>query len=233
MKLSLFVPVYNEERILAKSIRELSVQCAKMGSYELIIIDDTSQDKTGALADALAKKDRRIRVLHYKNGPSRRENLGVSFPKAKGELVGFCDVDLAPDINRLGDMIAAIERGADIAIGSRYKGIAADREFSRLFISKVYNGVIRLMFGSRVRDHQCGLKVFRRAVALQLAAEAGYDSSFTRGWSWDAEMLIRAQRHQFKIAELPLKWVRGEKSSFNWKRELRIVKYLLRLRLQL
>ena len=82
-------------------------------------------------------------------------------------------------------------------------------------------------------DHQCGFKAFKKSVLMDLVKSAGYDSTFKRGWFWDAEILIRARRTGYKIVEIPVTWKSGDKSSFNFKNELRMIPYMLKLRSEL
>ena len=77
------------------------------------------------------------------------------------------------------------------------------------------------------------IRVRGRQAFLALKEEMGYDEKFLRGWFWDAELLIRAQRKKLRILEMPVKWVRAEKSSFNFRRELKVIPYMFGLRKRL
>ena len=143
----------------------------------------------------------------------------------------FSDTDLATDISSLKSLVKAAEGKYDIAIGSRYlKDSKIRRKPERRIISFFYNNFVRLYLRSRIRDHNCGFKAFKKQVILDLVEEAGYDKSFTRGWFWDAEILIRAQRKKLKIAEIPAHWIEPKKSTFSFKREKRMIPYILGLR---
>ena len=199
-------------------------------------MDDSSTDKTSDIGKRLSKNIK-IKYLRYNNGPSRRENLAVSFGKAKGDIIVFMDTDLAVDLEALPKIISNVGK-YDIAIGSRYvKGARVKRTYFRLLLSKFYNYFVRAYFRSRIRDHQCGFKAFKKKVILKLVKKMSYDKTFRRGWFWDAEMLMLAQRLGYKIREIPVKWKYGEKSTFNLKRELRMLFYILhvkkRLRIEL
>ena len=235
MKVSVFIPAYNEEKIIEKNVLIVfkKLKSLKKG-FELFIVDDTSSDQTGEIATALAKKHKEIHYLRYENGPSRRENLAASFHKAKGSIVIYMDLDLATSLDHLEQLINEIEINKnDVAIGSRYLGTKAKREVSRRIISVCYNTFMRTYFGSKVKDHQCGFKAFKKEVLLQLVKEAGYDKRFVRGWFWDTEILLRAQKHHFRIKEFPVKWRYGDSSSFILKREFRMMNYVLGLRKRL
>jgi hypothetical protein len=230
--LSIFVPAYNEGERLGKNIKEV-VSSLEGLDYELYIVDDGSTDETGEVGKRLAAENERISCIRYDNGPSRRENLAISFKKAGGDYIGFIDADLSASPEYFPEMISKIGE-YDIIVGSRYvPGSETQRETSRLLVSKAYNIFIRLYFGSKIQDHQCGLKLFRRDVILDLVEESGYDDKRLRNFSWDAEILLRAQRKGLKILELPVKWVRSDKTSTRILRDMRMIPYLLGLRFRL
>ena len=231
-KISVFVPIYNEERVLYKNIMRILDSIKKItNSFELIIVDDNSSDKSPDICKKLAKKSSKVRYLRYNNGPSRRENLAISFKKAKGNVIVMMDIDLSVDPAFMGRLIKEIENGADISTGSRYlKGSFIKRTFKRRVISCFYNLFMRSYFKSYIRDHQCGFKAFRKNVILSLVKDMGYDSRYIRGWFWDVELLVRAQKKSYRIVEFPVRWIHSQKSEFNLKRELRMIPYVLRLR---
>jgi len=140
---------------------------------------------------------------------------------------------LATNLRHLKRLLEEVKEGADISIGSRYMGISAKRTFLRRAMSVVYNTFIRIYFGSKIRDHQCGFKAYKRDVIHRLIDKAGYDKKLIRGWFWDAEILIRAQKEGYKIAEFPVEWICGESSSFKFRREIKLLKYVIKLKSRL
>lgn len=226
--INIFLPIYNEEKIVKENILKVYNEIKKLKEeFKIFIIDDGSKDKTPEICKELTKEHKEINHLYFENGPSRRENLGKSFLNIpNNEIICFMDIDLASDIQRTNDLINYIKEGYDVSIGSRYKGIKSVRSIKRLIISKTYNGIICLLFGSKIDDHQCGFKAFKSEKIKEIIQQMGYDNSFKRGWFWDAEILLRAQKNGFKIQEFPIKWEAGKQSSFNFQRELRILKYM-------
>jgi glycosyltransferase involved in cell wall biosynthesis len=217
--ISLFIPVYNERNI--KDNLDLVYNKMKQitNDFEVIVVDDGSTEFFPIYNG--------IRYFKY-DKPSRRENLAKSFYYGKGDIIAFIDADLSVDLSYLKQLFSEIDN-FDIAIGSRYiDGAIVKRELFRKIISGVYNTFIRTFFDSDILDHQCGFKAFKKSVLLDLVDELGYDYSYNRGWFWDAELLIKAQKKGYKIKEFPIKWVRSDNSSFDWKRELRMIRYILR-----
>jgi glycosyltransferase AglD len=233
-QISVVLPCYNEKELAVEHTREVYSYLKNLGwNFELIVCDDASTDGTAEALNKLTEPE--IRVLHFTNGPSRRENLSRALQDAKGEVLVYMDMDLSTDLKYLTDIVNPVLHDSyDIAIGSRYKeGAEVKREVLRLVYSKLYNGTIRMLFGSKVLDHQCGFKAFRRNVFHELAQELGYDEEFLRGWFWDAELLIRAQQKKLRILEIPVKWILAKKSSFHFFRELKVLPYMLGLKFRL
>jgi glycosyltransferase AglD len=234
MQLSVFVPCYNEEKRLEKNITLIYHALQAFGkSFELVIVDDGSSDGTPRIAKILAGMYEEVIHLRYEDGPSRRENLGKAFSTARADTVLFMDLDLSVPLTYLPRLIDGIEKGNDIAIGSRYKDVKAKRKFVRRVISGVYNTFMQLYFGSTIADHQCGFKAFKKHVALDLVHEMGYDTKLVRGWFWDVEFLVRAQRKGLAIDEFSVEWIFGKQSTFDFTRELRMLPYVIWLRFRL
>jgi len=232
---SVYLPVYNEEKVLEKNVMRVDQALHAIGKpYEIIIVDDNSTDKSSAIAKRLARK-KSIRALRYENGPSRRENQGRAFAEAKGDIIAFMDIDLATDLKDLSLLLTSVySKKWDVAIGSRYiHGAVIKRLTVRRIYSWCYNTAIRMLFDSRIDDHQCGFKAYRKSVVMDLLNRMGYDSSFKRGWFWDAEMMIRAQKQGLHIRELPVVWTRGAKTSFSFKREIKVIPYMIGFRFRL
>jgi glycosyltransferase involved in cell wall biosynthesis len=236
LKLSILLPCYNEEQILQHNMLQVKAAADALGkSYEIIVVDDSSKDATPIIAKRLASSHKNIITKRYENGPSRRENLGDAMLTAKGDVIAFMDIDLATDIKHLPALVLPILSGEkDVMIGSRYiRGAKVQRTPVRRIYSFLYNNLIRALFFSRFSDHNCGFKAFKAPLLKELLAQAGYDRSFTRGWFWDPELLIRAQRRHLRIGQIPVVWNRGAQSSFSFGRDAKALLYMFRLRLRL
>jgi glycosyltransferase AglD len=234
VEVSVFLPCYNEEKRLQSHVTQILHALQDMGkTFELVIVDDGSTDGTGRVGKILAGMYSEVMYIRYQSGPSRRENLAKAFSRARGDIIVFMDLDLSVPLSYLSRLIEGVEKGNDVAIGSRYKNVKAKRKFVRRVISGVYNTFMRLYFGSVVEDHQCGFKAFKKEVVLDLVKEMGYDGTLVRGWFWDVELLVRAQRHNLIIDEFSVEWTFGKQSSFDFGRELKMLPYVLRMRFRL
>ena len=237
---SLFIPVYNASQVIKESVKKCYEALSQLNrDFEIIVVDDNSGDTPRSfrrmLDEVSIDKEGKIKYLPYDKGPSRRENLAKSFNLARYGTVGFIDADLSCNPSYLLGAIELLrEKSADIVIGSRYiKGAEVKRRFLRRFFSFFYNKTLQILFESTIKDHQCGLKVFRRSTTLPIIACMGYDDKYIRGWFWDAEFLIRAQKAGLKIIEMPVKWRYADTSTFSVKRELRCLKSIYKLKKEL
>jgi glycosyltransferase involved in cell wall biosynthesis len=227
-KVSLYIPIFNEEEILERDLELISYVLRKLPyDYEIFVVDDASIDHSALIAEKIASTNRDVKHLRFEEGPTRRENLAQAFKQATGDIVAFMDIDLATNLRFVPDLIHEADHKADIVTGSRYaKGAKIKRRLGRLVVSVLYNGFIRLLFGTKVRDHECGFKAFKRNVILKLVDEMGYDASLNRGVFWDTELIVRALRDGYSVKEIPVWWTEKRKSSLYFGREIRALQYI-------
>jgi glycosyltransferase involved in cell wall biosynthesis len=199
------IPVYNEERDLAPNIRRLDAYLERAPTFDarIVIADNASSDGTQAEAERLASKLPRVRVLRLiRKGRGRA--IATAWLGSDAEVLVCMDVDLATGLEALPPLVAAIVSGhSDIAIGSRLvSGARVIRGPKRELISRAYNLLLRALLGVRFRDAQCGFKAIRADVARRLLPMVE-----NRGWFFDSELLVLAERAGYRILELPVDWV--------------------------
>ncbi|MFH1606048.1 MAG: glycosyltransferase [Nanoarchaeota archaeon] len=230
-KISIFLPVYNEYQRIIPNIEGIMTECKKNKlSFEIIVIDDNSNDDSLTKIKKACNKHKEISYYHYLNGPTFRENLAQTFKKAKGEIIIFADIDLAKTYEHINLLVNEINKGFDIVVGSRYKNTKTKRSIKRLIISKIFNKLIQIMFKSKILDHQCGAKAFKKELILSLVKEMGYDKKNKRKWFWDTEILLRAQKKDLKIKEIGIKWAETKESSVKMRQQISIIKYIMNLK---
>jgi dolichol-phosphate mannosyltransferase len=194
------VPTYNE----VENIADIA-KAVRAHGYRLLIVDDGSPDGTGDVADRLAADDGGVSVLH------RPEKAGLGSAYAAGfetaanlDATVFCemDADFSHDPADLPRLIAAIDGGADVAIGSRYVpgGGTEGWPWHRRAISKGGNAYAALMLGIHVRDATAGFRAFRREAVTRLDP-ASCDAS---GYAFQVEMARRAEDAGLRITEVPI-----------------------------
>jgi hypothetical protein len=228
-KVSLFIPIFNEKDVIERYIDTLGHIFKKIPvAYEIFIVNDASQDNVKQILKKIHSSNREVTLLNYDIGPTRRENLAQSFNKATGDIVVFVDVDLAASLSFLQSLIDQVISGYDIATGSRYvTGSRIKRKPFRWIISVIYNAFVRVIFQTKIRDHMCGFKAFKRDVILRLVDEMGYDKTFKRGVFWDTELLVRSVRHGYRIKEVPIRWDERNESKLYFIREVKTLGYIM------
>ncbi len=197
MKISVITPTFNERDNLAPNIAEISSALAGT-SFEIIIADDDSPDRTWEHAQEIAATDPRIRVIRR----TSQRGLGASvidgFAAARGEFIACIDADLQHDPSALPNMLEAVEAGADVAIGSRYVdgGGTGNWNFARRMISRVATRMAQGFLGIQLSDPMSGYFVMRRADFLKVQ-----HSLDGRGFKILLEIL--AELRPRTIAEVP------------------------------
>jgi dolichol-phosphate mannosyltransferase len=203
----LVLPTFNEaenlEGIVAACTAALET-CAP-GGYRILIVDDSSPDGTGELADQLAAAHASVEVLHRE----RREGLGpaylAGFRRALDGGAGYVfemDADFSHDPKDLSRLLEAVAAGADVALGSRYVrgGGVEDWGLVRRVISRGGCAYARTVLGLDVRDLTGGFKCFRREVleAIEL------DTVRSHGYCFQVELTARARQRGFTVREVPI-----------------------------
>jgi len=206
-KYSIIIPARNEQNSIANAINKVA-SALKGTAYEIIVAEDGSTDDTVKQAAKACKKLPNASLLHSEKRLGRGKAVCQAFAKAKGEVVAFIDADLSPGLDSLKPVLLQAERHG-IAIGSRYlMQSRVERGAARSIASKAYNLLAKLLLGTKVSDHQCGLKAFRKSIALQLCQQCTQ-----KGWSWDTEILAIAHENGFDIAEVPVNWKERKKGA--------------------
>jgi glycosyltransferase involved in cell wall biosynthesis len=192
ISISVFFPCYNEEGNVRRVVERAKEVLEDMGAdYEIIIIDDGSKDRTGEIADELAKKDERLKVVHHRPNRGYGGALQSGFRAATKELVFFTDGDGQFDIGEIKTLLPMIEKN-DIVCGYR---MGRQDPFVRRMNGRLWTGLVNLLFGMKIRDIDCGFKLFKRAVVADMPMSSG-------GALISAEILARATQKGYKIAQV-------------------------------
>jgi glycosyltransferase involved in cell wall biosynthesis len=194
LSVSLFLPAYNEAPLVEPTVRKaIEVLAATCRDFEVIVVDDGSSDATGAIADALARDDRRVRVVHHAQNQGYGQALRTGFGAATCDIVAYTDIDEPADLWLLRDAVRHFDRH-DLVIGYRLRQYDTLRR--RLF-TWGYNRLVRALFGLDVRDINFSFKLIRRSRLRDIRLSAS--SVFI-----DGEFLVEAQRLGLRIAQVPV-----------------------------
>jgi dolichol-phosphate mannosyltransferase len=203
------LPTYNERENLEPMLRALGDK-----GVRVLVIDDSSPDGTGELADRLAAELDHVGVLHRE----QKEGLGPAYlagfrrALAEGaELVLEMDCDFSHDPDDVPRLVAAVREGADVALGSRYVNGGTVRNWGplRRFVSAGGSFYARVLLGTDVRDLTGGFKCYRRRVLETIDLDA-IDS---KGYAFQIETTYRTLRKGFRVVEVPITFVDREEGG--------------------
>jgi putative flippase GtrA len=205
-QIEIVVPVYNEEAILARSIRRLHrfLSDGFPFTWRIVIADNASTDATPAIAAALEHElGRSVAVLRLER-KGRGRALRAAWSASEARVVCYMDVDLSTDLRALLPLVAPLLSGhSDLAIGTRLAhGARVVRGPKRELISRAYNRVLHATLRARFSDAQCGFKAARADALAGLLGAVRDD-----GWFFDTELLVLAQRRGLRIHEVPVDWI--------------------------
>jgi glycosyltransferase involved in cell wall biosynthesis len=205
LELEVVVPVHNEERTLALSIRRLHryLTSAVRLRWRIVIADNASTDATSEIAATLTVALSDVSVLRVEQ-KGRGGALRAAWSVSPARVVAYTDVDLSTDLRALLPLISPLLSGhSEVAIGTRLAhGSRVTRGPQREFISRAYNRLLRTSLRAHFSDAQCGFKAVRGDVLDELLAAVEDD-----GWFFDTELLVAAQRRGMRIHEVAVDWV--------------------------
>lgn len=227
MKLSIIIPVFNEEKRIASAIKKVSEFLAKKKfDYELIIVDDGCSDSTIKCA-----VDTGVKLTVIKNTVNLGKGGAVrnGMLHSSGDYLLFTDVDISTPLEELNNFLPWIDTGFDVVIGSRSirgSDVRVRQPLYRELMGKFFNKIVRLLTVRGIIDTQCGFKLFTR--------KCGYDvfsKQTINRFCFDVEVLFLAQKLGYGIKELPVVWRNDVGSTVNpVKDSLRMLRDLFRIR---
>ncbi|WXG47404.1 MAG: glycosyltransferase [Candidatus Atabeyarchaeum deiterrae] len=203
VELSVVIPMRNESENARRCIDKVEGRLKSFAySYEIIVAEDGSTDSTREIVNRIASANPNVRcscsVMKLGKGAALKNAIGIS----RGDLIVTLDADIDSGLDTLPSLIRTARETDGIALGSRVlSGVADSRPIVRRVATKLYNGLVRFLFGDDIRDHQCGLKVISRHVAnilIQYVQE--------KGFAWDTEVISLARRLGYKVTEVPVKF---------------------------
>ena len=195
MLISVVVPVFNEELTICNVLQRLVSVMQKTGfSYEIIVVDDCSTDRSLEFSKIPC-----VKVFLLKTHMGKGYALRAGFAKAKGEIITTIDSDGSHRPEELPRLLTPIlQNNADLVIGSRYLGLTpvAAKTLNAAGV-RLFNFLVKLLTGTAVSDSQSGYRVMRSAVLRSMSLTSG-------GYEIESEMLVKTIRHRFRVLEVPI-----------------------------
>lgn len=210
--ISVIIPAYNEEARIEQTLIDYNAGLATRGAYEIIVVCDGSRDRTAEIARAAG-----ARVLQFPQRLGKGGGVMEGFKAARGDIVGFTDADNSLKVDQFLRLLDEMERtGAGCVIAdrkSRESMILESQYLVRRLASESFNLLFsRALFGLKVRDSQCGGKVFRRERLDRVLPQMR-----CTGFEFDVELLWRLMRDGCAIGEVPVIWKDDKQSKFGFK----------------
>ena len=167
MRLSLVIPLYNEEESLEQLHREICDVAAENNyDLEIIFVDDGSTDKSWSVIEKLVAEDSRVCGIQFRRNFGKAAALQAGFNAVKGDIVITMDADLQDDPKEIPDFLRQLETGLDVVSGWKQR---RHDPWYKVYPSRIFNGMVGVMTGVKLHDHNCGMKCYRREVLNEIA----------------------------------------------------------------
>lgn len=230
LQYSIVIPAYNEQARIGAALEHV-LECIAQRHWvaEVLVVNDGSRDGTARLVQEVAKVSPFVRLIENPCNRGKGHSVRNGILQARAPIVMFTDADLSSPIEEAELLFAAINAGADVAIGSRWLDRARQtiqQPLYRRFFGRCFNGVTRLIMGLPFADTQCGFKAFRRE-----AAQAIFVRQRIERWGFDPEILFIALRLGLKVQEVPVTWGHDERSRISYLKDgIQMIQEILRVR---
>lgn len=202
---SVVIPAYNEAARLPRYLRQVvSYFDGRDEPYEILVVDDGSTDDTAARVREEQAAHPAVELLSLETNQGKGAAVRAGMRRATGALRLMADADGATPIGEVKRLEAAVHGGADLAVASRAlrdPSVVVRARLHRRLSGQVFIAAARALGVRQVVDTQCGFKLFRGEVADEL-----FGALRTDGFGFDVELVLRAERHGYRIAEVPVNW---------------------------
>ena len=203
--LSVVIPTFNEEKCIGESLKKiLPFLKAKPYAWEVVIVDDGSQDRTVEIVREICQPSDQVRILQNSQNLGKGGAVRAGMLQAKGKYVFFTDADLSVPFETIDLFLPQLEAGFDLVIGTRgidRTVVEIRQPWYRECMGKAYTYLTNWILNLKLSDFTCGWKGFCREVAHDL-----FGHQHLTGWSFDAEILFLAKMRRYRLIEIPVRW---------------------------
>jgi dolichyl-phosphate beta-glucosyltransferase len=211
---SFVIPAYNESARIRATIEKILAHLhSQQWDAEILVVNDGSTDDTAQIVRSYAAHNPSLHLLENPGNRGKGYSVRNGMLHANGEVILFSDADLSSPIQEADKLFAAINSGADVAMGSRWLRVELQTQRQPLYrqlFGRIFNLALRIILGLHYRDTQCGFKAFTRR-----AAQSIFPLQQIERWGFDPEILYLARRFGFRIEEVPVRWAHREGTRIN------------------
>ncbi|EKD90021.1 MAG: glycosyl transferase family protein [uncultured bacterium] len=214
IKLSVVIPCYNEKERFKDGLDHfLSYLNKQKYTWELVLINDGSIDNTLGQMKKIAKENKSVKIVSYKENKGKGYAIVQGVKHAKGQLILFSDLDHSVPITTIESFFRYFEKGYDVVIGSRRvegSKFIKRQNLLRENLGRGFTLLVRIIIDWPIKDATCGFKAFTAQAAKKI-----FSSISIYGWAFDAELLFLCKKYGCKYAQAPVIWqdVKGSKVS--------------------
>ncbi|MEI9979364.1 MAG: dolichyl-phosphate beta-glucosyltransferase [Edaphobacter sp.] len=229
-QLSIVIPAYNESARIENALgRVLSCIAERGWDAEVLVVDDGSKDDTAAIVQRWMATHPRLHLIQNPGNKGKGYSVRNGLLQAAGDVVMFTDADLSAPMEEAERLLAALEYGADVAIGSRWMDRTRQtihQPLYRQFFGRCFNWVTRTIMGLPYKDTQCGFKAFKRS-----AAQVIFRLQTIERWGFDPEILFIARKLKYVVREVPVTWGHDERSRMSYLKDgMKMLEDMARIR---
>jgi len=229
-RLSIVIPAYNESARIDGTLSRVMWCVEERGwDAEVLVVDDGSTDNTPAIVQKWMRRYPRLDMVRNPGNRGKGYSVRNGLLQAAGEIVMFTDADLSSPIEEAELLMAALEDGADVAIGSRWldrQKQTIHQPLYRRFFGRCFNKVTRWVMGLPFKDTQCGFKAFKRD-----AAQTIFRLQTIERWGFDPEILFIARKLKCKVVEVPVTWGHDARSRMSYLKDgMKMLEDMARIR---
>ncbi|MCW4047209.1 MAG: glycosyltransferase [Candidatus Bathyarchaeota archaeon] len=200
IELSFVIPAYNEEGSIQDALWTIDeVVKSKKLPYEIVVVDDGSQDNTFTMAKRYANRNGHVRVVSYSQNVGKGYAVKKGFMQSSGDIVVFADSDMDVDLGMITSYVDALKNG-DIVVATKWHPDShVYMPIKRRILSHGFNVLVRILTGANLKDTQVGLKAMRKSALATI-----FPRLCVKRYAFDVELLAVAKLYGLKIVEMPV-----------------------------
>lgn len=229
MKLSIIIPVYNEEKTICDVINKVAGIDYKTDT-EIIIVNDGSSDKTHNELNKIKRKIKKLNIISYSINKGKGYAIRTGISNSKGDIIVIQDADLEYNPKQIPYLIKPIlERQKKVVYGSRFMGEYKNMKFFQLLGNKILTFLTNFLFNSNLTDMETCYKCIKKDIFNKIKL-------FSNGFEIEAEITSKILKNGFDIYELPIKYyarTKDEGKKINWKDAIKNIDVLLKVKLNI